>query len=580
MDLHDDFLGALSAIGGSAGNGSLRGVLEWDEAKYEAVKADLINRGIIATGRGRGGSVALADGSQAEAPGNGWSQSPSSPKRAAKGSRTSTSSSFEQAFRAIDDCLRKEAGCGTELDYTEQTSWLLFLKYLDGLEDDKAAVAALEGLSYTPILEEPYRWNSWAAPKNDSGQVDLNAALKGDDLRDLVNQSLFPYLKGFKERASGPDTIEYKIGEIFSELSNKISNGYNLREIINVIDGLRFRSQAEKHELSMLYEEKIKRMGNAGRNGGEYYTPRPLIRAMVQVVNPLIGETVYDPAVGSAGFLCEAFEFMRKGGSTGAELSTADLDTLQTRTFTGKEKKSLAYVIAIMNMILHGIEAPKIIHTNTLSENLNDLQEKDRFDLILANPPFGGSERKEVQQNFEIRSGETAFLFMQHFISMLRAGGRAGVVIKNTFLSNTDNASVALRQKLLTDCNLHTVLDCPGGTFQGAGVKTVVLFFEKGSTTRQVWFYQLDPGRNMGKTNPLNDRDLAEFVELQKTFADSAKSWSVDVSSIDPQSWDLSVKNPNAGEAVALRSPQEIMAEIAALDTESAEVLGRIRGLV
>ena len=242
-------------------------------------------------------------------------------------------------------------------------------------------------------------------------------------------------------------------------MRNKISSGYNLREIIDGLDGLRLRSQAEKHELSMLYEEKIKRMGNAGRNGGEYYTPRPLIRAIVQVVNPQIGESVYDPAVGSAGFLCEAFEFMRKGGATGAELSTADLDTLQTRTFTGKEKKSLAYVIAIMNMILHGIEAPKVLHTNTLTENLSDVQEKDRFDVILANPPFGGSERKEVQQTFEIRSGETAFLFLQHFIRLLRAGGRAGVVIKNTFLSNTDNASVALRQKLLTDCNLHTVLD-------------------------------------------------------------------------------------------------------------------------
>jgi len=302
--------------------------------------------------------------------------------------------------------------------------------------------------------------------------------------------------------------------------------------------------------------------------------------ASVQVVNPQIGESVYDPAVGSAGFLCEAFEFMRKGGATGRELSTEDLDTLQNRTFTGKEKKSLAYVIAIMNMILHGIEAPRVLHTNTLTENLSDVQERDRFDVILANPPFGGSERKEVQQNFEIRSAETAFLFLQHFIRLLRAGGRAGVVIKNTFLSNTDNASVALRQKLLSDCNLHTVLDCPGGTFQGAGVKTVVLFFEKGSPTRKVWFYQLDPGRNLGKINPLNDRDLAEFVELHKTFADSAKSWSVAMDFIDPESWDLSVKNPNGGEAVALRSPQEIMEEITALDAESAEILSRIRALV
>ena len=570
-------MGALAALGGSAGNGRLRSVLEWDEDTYEAVRSDLVSTGMVVPGRGRGGSVALNDGSTGD-------QATPSSKPASRRSRTpreaTTASSFDQAFRAIDDCLRKEAGCGTELDYTEQTSWLLFLKYLDGLEDDRAAMALLEGRSYTPILEEPYRWNSWAAPKNADGQLDHNASLTGDDLRDFVNQRLFPYLEQFKQRASGPNTIEYKIGEIFGEIRNKISSGYNLREIIDVIDGLRFRSQAEKHELSMLYEEKIKRMGNAGRNGGEYYTPRPLIRSIVQVINPQIGETVYDPAVGSAGFLCEAFEYMRKGGASGHALSTEDVDTLQTRTFTGKEKKSLAYVIAIMNMILHGIEAPKIIHANTLTENLSDVQERDRFDVILANPPFGGSERKEVQQNFPIRSGETAFLFLQHFIRMLRAGGRAGVVIKNTFLSNSDNASVALRQKLLEECNLHTVLDCPGGTFQGAGVKTVVLFFEKGAPTRKVWYYQLDPGRNLGKTNPLNDRDLEEFVELQKGFADSAKSWSVDVDAIDRQSWDLSVKNPNAAETAELRSPQEILKEIAELDAESAQVLARIGGLL
>ena len=579
-DLDDEFLGALAALGGSAGNGRLRDVLEWDEAAYESVKAQLLSRGLIIPGRGRGGSVALRDVQNASASAASASERPTRRTRAAHGSSTSTASGFETAFRAIDDCLRKEAGCGTELDYTEQTSWLLFLKYLDGLEDDRAAMAALEGRSPSPILEEAYRWNSWAAPKDANGQLDHHAALTGDDLRDFVNQKLFPYLERFKERASGSNTIEYKIGEIFGEIRNKISSGYNLREIIDLIDGLQFRSQAEKHELSMLYEEKIKWMGNAGRNGGEYYTPRPLIRAMVQVVNPQIGETVYDPAVGSAGFLCEAFEYMRQDGASGRELSTADLDTLQTRTFTGKEKKSLAYVIAIMNMILHGIEAPNIIHANTLTENLSDVQEKDRFDVILANPPFGGSERKEVQQNFPIRSGETAFLFLQHFIRLLRAGGRAGVVIKNTFLSNTDNASVALRQKLLQECNLHTVLDCPGGTFQGAGVKTVVLFFEKGAPTRKVWFYQLDPGRNLGKTNPLNDRDLAEFVELQKSFADSTKSWSVAVDAIDRQSWDLSVKNPNAAEAAELRSPQEILAEIAALDAESAQVLARIGGLL
>jgi type I restriction enzyme M protein len=412
-----------------------------------------------------------------------------------------------------------------------------------------------------------------------------------------VNGKLFPYLHGFKQKASGPNTIEYKIGEIFGEIKNKIQSGYNLREIIDHIDELRFRSQTEKHELSHLYEAKIRNMGNAGRNGGEYYTPRPLIRAIVQVVKPEIDEKIYDGACGSAGFLCESFEYLKSGNPGSANLqigdlkdaiqengvprlTTRDLKTLQERTFYGKEKKSLAYVIAIMNMILHGIDAPNIVHTNTLTENLADVQEKDRFDVVLANPPFGGKERKEVQQNFPIRTGETAFLFLQHFIKILKAGGRGGVVIKNTFLSNTDNASVSLRKLLLESCNLHTVLDCPSGTFQGAGVKTVVLFFEKGTKTRKVWFYQLDPGRNLGKTNPLNDEDLTEFVKLQKTFADSPKSWSVDAKTIDPGTFDLSVKNPNGGEAVAHRSPADIMDEIAALDAESADVLQIIKRLL
>jgi type I restriction enzyme M protein len=319
---------------------------------------------------------------------------------------------------------------------------------------------------------------------------------------------------------------------------------------------------------------------------------------MVKVVNPQIGERIYDGACGSAGFLCESFDYLTgansnqpqgvspgsfpstEPGLTPKRLTTKDLKILQEKTFYGKEKKSLAYVIAIMNMILHGIEAPHIVHTNTLTENLADIQDKDRFDVVLANPPFGGKERKEVQQNFPIRTGETAFLFLQHFVKMLKAGGRGGVVIKNTFLSNTDNASTSLRKLLLESCNLHTVLDCPGGTFLGAGVKTVVLFFEKGAPTRKVWYYQLDPGRNMGKTNPLNDNDLAEFVELQQSCADSAKSWRVEAATIDPTTFDLSVKNPNGGEEVTHRSPEAIMDEIAALDAESSEVLQTIRVLL
>ncbi|WP_448041396.1 N-6 DNA methylase [Bradyrhizobium liaoningense] len=484
---------------------------------------------------------------------------------------------FEQTFKNIDDVLRKEAGCATELDYTEQTSWILFLKYLDDLERANEQKAELEGKTYQPIIDAKHRWSVWAAPKKRDGSFDHDKAKTGDDLIAYVDDKLFPYLKGFRSRAEGANTIEYKIGEIFSEIENKFRSGYSLRDALELVDQLSFRSQQEKHELSHLYEAKLRNMGNAGRNGGEYYTPRPLIRAMIQVIEPQVGERIYDGACGSAGFLCEAFEYLTHERG---KLSTKDLKTLQEKTFFGKEKKSLAYVIGIMNMILHGIEAPNIIHTNTLAENISDIQNKDRFDVVLANPPFGGKERPEVQQNFPIKTGETAFLFLQHFIKSLKAGGRAAIVIKNTFLSNADNASIALRKELLETCNLHTVLDMPSGTFQGAGVKTVVLFFEKGAPTRTIWFYKLDPGRNLGKTNPLNDDDLKDFVSLQSKFKNSETSWTVDAKSINAATWDLSVKNPNKGDETELRDPKDIIAEMVALDAESTLVLKKIEAML
>lgn len=483
---------------------------------------------------------------------------------------------FELTFKNIDDILRKAGGSQTELDYVEQTSWILFLKYLDDLEKDKATAAELTGKDYTPILAKAYQWNVWAMPLKKDGKLDHQKALTGDDLTEFVNQKLFPYLKKFKTEAESADTLEYKIGEIFSELRNKVQSGYSLREVIELINALRFRTHAEKHEMSHLYEDKIKNMGNAGRNGGEYYTPRPLIKTIVKVVAPEIGDRIYDGAAGSAGFLCEAFEYLKNS----KKLTTADVTTLQKKTFYGKEKASLAYIIGIMNMILHGVEAPNILHTNTLTENLADIQEKDRYNIVLANPPFGGKERTEVQQNFPIKTGETASLFLQHFIKILKAGGKAGVVIKNTFLSNTDNASVSLRKLLLENCNLHTVLDLPGGTFTGAGVKTVVLFFEKGSATKKVWFYQLNLNRNLGKTNALNEKDLEDFIKLQRTKRDSENSWSINVKDINQTTYDLGAKNPNKKDEVCLRQPKEIFEEMKALDDESADILKSIMELI
>ena len=482
--------------------------------------------------------------------------------------------SMDSIFKRIDNAMRLDEGLSTEMDYIEQSSWVLFLKYLDTLESERNLKAEIDQKQYNYIIKEEFRWNNWATPLNPDGSKSLDKLI-GADLLEFVENELFKYLAEFKLRATHPDTIEYKIGTIFAEIRNRFRSGYQLREVVDAVEDLKFGTSSQNHELSSLYEGKIQRMGNAGRNGGEYYTPRPLIRSLIEVINPQVGETIYDGAVGSAGFLCEANEYMLKLAKT-----TEDRQFLKNSTFFGKEKKGLAYVIGIMNLILHGIDAPNIVHTNTLTENVMDIQEKDRHNIVLANPPFGGKERKEVQQNFPIQTSETAYLFLQHFMRMLKAGGRGAVVIKNTFLSNSDNASVALRKELLETCNLHTILDCPSGTFLGAGVKTVVLFFEKGISTKNIWYYQLDPGRNMGKTNPLNDKDLAEFIELQKTFGESDQAWIVNSDEIDTSNYDLSVKNPNAEEEAPLRSPTEILDEIERLDEESREILKKIRALL
>lgn len=479
---------------------------------------------------------------------------------------------YESTFKTIDNLLRNEAGCGSELDYIEQTSWLLFLKYLDDLETEREEEALLEDKPYKRIITGFYRWTSWAAPKKEDGTIDDVNAMTGEDLVEFVDQKLFPHLKKFKDTASSTDTLQYKIGEIFDSIRNKIHTGSNLREIINKIDGLRFQTADEKHEMTVLYESKIQQMGNAGRNGGEYYTPRPLIRSIVKVVDPRIGETVYDPACGSAGFLCEAFNYMKEQIN-----SIEDNETLQKKTYFGKEKKGLPYIIATMNMIFHGIAAPNILHGNTLAENMANVEERDKKHVILANPPFGGNERGEVLQNFEIRTGETAYMFMQHFVRMLKTGGRAGIVIKNTFLSNGD--ATAIRKMLLEECNLHTILDLPSGVFTGAGVKTVVLFFTKGEPTKKIWYYQLNPGRNLGKTNALNEQDMADFIALQQTKGESENSWTIDVADLG-EDCDLSVKNPNRVEEKDERSAREVFEAIRALNADSANILAELEEMV
>lgn len=481
---------------------------------------------------------------------------------------------LQNEFKRIDNILFEDAGTNGANDYMAQMSWILFLKYLDDLEDIRKQEAVFSGKPYEPLFKDEFQWDNWAAQKNADGSPDLNARVTGEDLIDFVNQKLFPYLKEFKNTAQDPKSLLYKIGEIFGEIGNKIQSGRNLRDVIDIIDKLEFKTQEELDDLSALYEDRLKLMGGAGRSG-EYYTPRPLIQAMIQAVNPQLGRTIYDGAAGSAGFLTESYNYLREKAETPSELKF-----LKDSTFFGKNKKPEPYLLGTMNMILHGIESPNMVHGNTLAEDTHDIQEKDRYDYIFANPPFGGNEHIEIQRNFDIKTRETANLFLQHFMKKLRTGGEAAIVIKNTFLTNEPNgATGAIRRQILENFNLHTILDLPGGVFSATGstgVKTVVLFLRKGEPTKDILYYQLNPGRNLGKTAPLNKNDLADFLDVYQSRSINESSWIVPIDKVDANSLDLGVKNPNIPESAELKSAAFILEDIKQLDKQIADILADI----
>ena len=373
-------------------------------------------------------------------------------------------------------------------------------------------------------------------------------ALTGDELLEFVKGTLFPGLKALKEGETATDSVRYVVGSIFEQLVCRFVNGYLLREVIALMQPLRFETEAERHEMSVLYEERLGAMGNAGRDGGQYYTPRPLIRVMIRLLDPKLGETFDDGACGSGGFLCEAFRHMREGSKDDPEAWRR----LQKETFTGGEVKPLAYVTAQMNCILHGLETPRIAFGDTLRAPVADFSERDRVDVIGANPPFGAGADPASVRNFTVPSSETALLFMQYFIAKLKRGGRAAVIIKNTFLSNGDNASAGVRRMLLEKCRLKWVLCLPQKVFT-AGVSTVVLFFSKdGPTAEPIRYYQLDLGDvSLGKRRPLLESDLAEFESLvrgEKKPEECPRAWEVDPAGLDPETLDLSAKNPNVQE--------------------------------
>lgn len=347
----------------------------------------------------------------------------------------------------ITDILRRDDGISGAMHYTEQIGWILFLKFLDDYETNLKDLAFLDGKDYKSILQEKFSWSVWAAPKK-NGKLDVKNALSGSDLLEFVNKELFPYLKNFKNNDDFK-SIEYKIGGIFEFIDNRIANGHTLREVINIIDEISFNKEDEVFALGEVYEKLLKDMGSDGGNSGEFYTPRPLIRAMVEVIDPKAKERIYDPACGSCGFLVESFLhilYEDRNKNKKANLSVEELEFLQNDALFGKEKTPLSYAMGVMNMILHEVKSPNIIKTNTLNKKITDITQSEKYEVILANPPFGGKEKEQIQENFPIKSNATELLFLQHILKSLKNNGRCAIIVPEGVLFQNSNAFVSVKK--------------------------------------------------------------------------------------------------------------------------------------
>jgi type I restriction enzyme M protein len=484
---------------------------------------------------------------------------------------------LQQKIDRITDILRRDDGISGAMHYTEQISWILFLKFLHDFEEEKEGEAELNNTKYKRVITNDHQWEKWACPKDKKGKTDIKNALTGDDLTLFVNDKLFPYLKSFKGNIQEMKSVKYKIGNIFEFLDNKIASGHTLREVLNIIDSLNFQSQEELFELSHVYENLLHGMGSDGGNSGEFYTPRAVIKSMVECVQPKPGETIYDGAAGSCGFLIQSFDFIKNKYQD--KLSTEQWNFLHEDTLFGNEKTPLAYIMGMMNMILHGIESPNLFKQNTLTYNIRDIQEKDRYDAILANPPFGGKEKSQIQQNFPIASNATELLFLQHFMKSLKKGGKAAIVVPEGILFQTGNAFARVKQELLENFNLHTILSLPAGVFLPySGVKTNVIFFDRKGATSDIWFYECVPPFKLTKNKPIQFEHLKEFVKLFPKRADTKNSWLVKVDDI--KDYDISAKNPNNVTDIEHLPPNEIIANIKENDVVISNLMNEVEDIL
>jgi len=496
------------------------------------------------------------------------------------GKTFTTQQSLNGAIKAICDILRR-SNCAGALQYVPELTWILFLRILDETETREAETAEAVGADFTPSLAAPYRWQDWAAPFGPKRVALQNAQLGA--FFAFVNGELIPYLRGLKNQPDA-STRQRVISEIMSGVEKtRVDTERNFLDVLDRVDALSAANIDDTHifPLSQVYEGLLLKMGEKGNDGGQFFTPREIIRVIVRVINPQIVETMYDPCCGTAGFMAESYGYMV--AQAGDELTPEQSETLKHRTFYGREKENLIYPIALANLILHGIDQPNIWHGNTLTggETYGGLFQNApaQFTVILTNPPFGGKEGKEAQTTFAYKTGATQILFLQHVIDKLAHGGRCGIVMDEGVLFRTnETAFVQVKRKLLNECNVWCIVSLPGGVFTaaGAGVKTNLVFFTKGEQTERIWYYDLSDVK-VNKKNPFTRKLLEDFFRLLPDRADSERSWSVTREAIEAKNYDLKAVNPNAKSNADTRTPEELLDLIEAKGREVAEALAALR---
>lgn len=462
---------------------------------------------------------------------------------------------MQTQINRITDILWKDDWISWSMDYTAQISWILFLKFLDDYEKTQQLQASLNSQEYKTILESNFRRENWAAPKKD-WKLDILNLLSWDDLKDFVNKHLFPYLQSFRSQENDYHSIRYKIWEIFSNIDNKIEDWHTLREVIDIVDWLSFQKQSDIFEMSKIYESILFNLWTWGWTSGEFYTPRAVIKAIVECVDPKIWQTIYDPAAWSCGFLIESFEYLKT-----KTRNIDELNFLNQKTLWGNEKTPIAYIMWVMNMILHWIENPNLNKKNTLTDDIRSFEEKDRYDIILANPPFGWKEKDAIQSNFPIKTTATEMLFMQHFMKKLKIGWKAAIIVPEWVLFNNSNSFQEVKKQLLENFNVHSIVSLPAWVFLPySPVKTNILFFEKTKPTEKIWYYEINLDRKLTKNKPINFEDLQDMIKNFWEKKISENSWIINI--LDIKNYDLSAKNPNSIKDIIHISRQQILKNI------------------